>query len=329
MTRPQPHRPPLPPQPADFIRVYTCDTRRSTFHVTHTATAQHLRGRRCLHAHATTNWSYTFSAKERDLETGLTYFGSRYYSSDLSVWLSVDPQSDKYASLSPYTYCANNPVKLVDPNGEEVWIPGVDEKGNVTYTAEAGDNLGTFASQFDCRDVNGRYRDVDGQYISKKIFINAKLSTTEDIKEGTVIKGEHVKKATNGSDVLKGNWWKMTKRQKAAQLIFAVNHSKKHGDGSGVFDFNNYASGFETLDSEQLSDFYLPTKCGFVKVRNLSIWFTTSNTRSYNSPMVSQTAFDCINKYDFRFPEPGSKRSMFMFSIDNQYDEAFQTLFVK
>ena len=65
-------------------------------------------------------WSFTFSAKERDSETGLSYFGSRYYSSDLSVWLSVDPQSDKYPSLSPYTYCANNPVKLVDPNGEEI-----------------------------------------------------------------------------------------------------------------------------------------------------------------------------------------------------------------
>ncbi len=64
--------------------------------------------------------SYTFSAKERDSETGLSYFGSRYYSSDLSVWLSVDPMSDKYPSLSPYTYCADNPVKLVDPNGEEV-----------------------------------------------------------------------------------------------------------------------------------------------------------------------------------------------------------------
>ena len=60
---------------------------------------------------------YTFSAKERDPETGLSYFGSRYYSSDLSVWLSVDPMSAKYPSLSPYTYCANNPVKLVDPNG--------------------------------------------------------------------------------------------------------------------------------------------------------------------------------------------------------------------
>ena len=68
----------------------------------------------------TANSSYTFSAKEKDVETGLSYFGSRYYSSDLSVWLSVDPMSDKYPSLSPYTYCADNPVKLVDPNGEEL-----------------------------------------------------------------------------------------------------------------------------------------------------------------------------------------------------------------
>ena len=76
-----------------------------------------------------THWTYTFSAKEKDSETGLSYFGSRYYSSDLSIWLSVDPMSDKYASLSPYTYCANNPVKLVDPNGEEVWIIGDDVDG--------------------------------------------------------------------------------------------------------------------------------------------------------------------------------------------------------
>jgi RHS repeat-associated protein len=68
--------------------------------------------------------SYTFSAKERDSETGLSYFGSRYYSSDLSIWLSVDPMSDKYASLSPYVYCADNPVKLVDPNGAEVYDGG-------------------------------------------------------------------------------------------------------------------------------------------------------------------------------------------------------------
>ena len=75
---------------------------------------------------------YTFSAKEKDTETGYSYFGSRYYSSDLSIWLSVDPMSDKYPSLSPYVYCANNPIKLVDPDGEEIVITGSD--GNHTYT---------------------------------------------------------------------------------------------------------------------------------------------------------------------------------------------------
>ena len=90
-----------------------------------------------------TTWNaiHTFSAKEKDAETGLSVtslrsvsssslsqaqtsltwrslirrFGSRYYSSDLSIWLNVNPMSDKYPSLSPYVYCANNPIKLVDP----------------------------------------------------------------------------------------------------------------------------------------------------------------------------------------------------------------------
>ena len=91
--------------------------------------------------------TFTFSAKERDSETGLSYFGSRYYSSDLSIWLSVDPMSDKYPSLSPYTYCANNPVRCVDPNGEEIDGPDdpptkyIIKKGDTFWDLENARNL--------------------------------------------------------------------------------------------------------------------------------------------------------------------------------------------
>ena len=97
------------------------------------------------------NWSYTFSAKEKDPETGLSYFGSRYYSSDLSVWLSVDPQASKYPSLSPYVYCANNPVRCVDPNGEEIVITETTDKNgnkviNIHFTAALVNKSSRFIS---------------------------------------------------------------------------------------------------------------------------------------------------------------------------------------
>ena len=69
-----------------------------------------------------------FTGKERDSETGFSYFGARYYDSDiLTGWLSVDPLADKYPSLSPYAYCAWNPVRLVDPDGEEIDISALSE----------------------------------------------------------------------------------------------------------------------------------------------------------------------------------------------------------
>ena len=44
----------------------------------------------------------------------------RHYNSALSIWLSVDPMADKYPGMSPYVYCANNPVRLVDPDGRTI-----------------------------------------------------------------------------------------------------------------------------------------------------------------------------------------------------------------
>jgi RHS repeat-associated protein len=60
---------------------------------------------------------YKFTGKEMDTETGYQYFGARYYNSDISVWLSVDPMSDEYLSTSPYMYVLGNPIIFIDPNG--------------------------------------------------------------------------------------------------------------------------------------------------------------------------------------------------------------------
>ena len=67
---------------------------------------------------------FRFTGKERDEETGYGYFGARYMDHELmTMWLSVDPMADKYPSISPYVYCAWNPVKLVDPDGKEAGGP--------------------------------------------------------------------------------------------------------------------------------------------------------------------------------------------------------------
>lgn len=42
----------------------------------------------------------------------------------VQIWISVDPMSDKYPSLTPYNYCANNPIRITDPNGMEWEIDG-------------------------------------------------------------------------------------------------------------------------------------------------------------------------------------------------------------
>ena len=76
---------------------------------------------------------FKFTGKERDAETGMDYFGARYYSSDLSVWLSVDPLAFKYPNESPYIYVGNRPINTIDPWGMD---KVEDPNGN---SGEAGD----------------------------------------------------------------------------------------------------------------------------------------------------------------------------------------------
>jgi RHS repeat-associated protein len=87
-----------------------------------------------------------FAGKERDSETGLDYFGARYYASTTGRFTTVDPVLDlQKAALDPqrwnrYAYALNNPLRNVDPDGKEpvtvglvLW--GLYEVGSTLYDA--------------------------------------------------------------------------------------------------------------------------------------------------------------------------------------------------
>ena len=91
------------------------------------------------------NTPYLFNAKEFDEETGLYYYGARYYDSKLSLWISTDPLREKHPNINSYCYTNNNPIKYIDPDGNDwfvndqnfyVWsmsnyVPGFSYAGNV------------------------------------------------------------------------------------------------------------------------------------------------------------------------------------------------------
>jgi len=94
-------------------------------------------GETFLEEHSNTSYTpYLFNGKELDDETGLYYYGARYYDAKTSVWQSVDPLAEKYPNASPYAYCLNNPINAIDPDGRIViFINGqhTGDGGNSSY----------------------------------------------------------------------------------------------------------------------------------------------------------------------------------------------------
>ena len=67
---------------------------------------------------------YRYVGKEKDLESGLYYYGARYYAAWTCRFISCDPLSAKYPNISTYAYAFNNPIMFNDPTGLEGENPG-------------------------------------------------------------------------------------------------------------------------------------------------------------------------------------------------------------
>ncbi|MEV4482529.1 SpvB/TcaC N-terminal domain-containing protein [Micromonospora coxensis] len=126
--------------------------------------AEHLKyfpgGETWVSEHSSQPVPHGFTGKEYDQETGLYYFGARYYDPRTQVWQTPDPILENYLEGTPnggvyasmnlalYTYAYNNPIRLADPDGRFPWnrvLGGVKLVGGVAEAA-AGVALGAATS---------------------------------------------------------------------------------------------------------------------------------------------------------------------------------------
>jgi RHS repeat-associated protein len=71
----------------------------------------------------TSDQRYKYNGKELDRMLGLDLYdyGARFYDARIARWQTIDPLCKKYYSISPYAYCANNPIRFIDPDGKDQW----------------------------------------------------------------------------------------------------------------------------------------------------------------------------------------------------------------
>ena len=98
---------------------------------------------------------------------GVSYsdFGARQYSPVLSRWLVPDPLGEKYYDVSPYSYCAGNPVNLVDFLGMQ-WYSYIDNNGNTQYVYSEGEMPNDIKEQYDNLNQEGYSFIANNKYYS-------------------------------------------------------------------------------------------------------------------------------------------------------------------
>lgn len=81
---------------------------------------------------------FKYNGKELDRMHGLDWYdyGARFQNAPVGRWCSVDPLAHKYYSISPYAYCANNPVNWIDPDGKQYTYR---TSNNIVYLYSNGD----------------------------------------------------------------------------------------------------------------------------------------------------------------------------------------------
>ncbi|CAM4095653.1 RHS repeat-associated core domain-containing protein [Flavobacterium branchiophilum] len=165
------------------------------------------------------NSPYKFNGKELVEESGLYYYGARYYDARISIWASVDPLANfnpfmddehyidgdhnggvfNHFNHNSYGYCYQNPINLVDPNGKQSNFQAIIRNGNrlITNThaaalgsldaAASGSSIG-ITDLIGCSDYSQQFRGnpsaLRSYYIGRVIGDIAMISSGDGTATG-------------------------------------------------------------------------------------------------------------------------------------------------
>ena len=150
------------------------------------------------------NSPFKFKAKEFDAETGNYYYGARYYNPKWVIWLSVDAEFAKFPSYSPYNYTLQNPINLVDPDGNAPIRPippinPIDIYNGIKAAGKYLNRLMVDGYNFvTSRGTNKNQRkDTDNK--TKTINVDDIIAASPSSAKGINAKGSLVKKTVEGA----------------------------------------------------------------------------------------------------------------------------------
>lgn len=126
------------------------------------------------------------TGKERDEETGYGYFGARYMDYSLMTsFISVDRYASKYPFISPYAYCAWNPIRLIDPTGDIIVIMGGNGKKvyyspGMEYSGSDGFVMQTVSALNTLNGTDEGSKIINGLHTSNNTFSIRKAESGEN-----------------------------------------------------------------------------------------------------------------------------------------------------
>ena len=125
----------------------------------------------------TWNTPYLFNAKELDEETGMYYYGARYYEPRLSLWMSTDLLEEKNYGNSSYAY-TYNPITFIDPIGTDtINISYVNKKWKIDAPIIADGNDVFNVANGDKKET---YEFSQGEHGKRVNLLNLEIGETKD-----------------------------------------------------------------------------------------------------------------------------------------------------